>query len=51
MFSVPVSFGFPAVEGLFNDLVGQCPGSSWLFGNVYDPWIGFEPLGWCEGRE
>lgn len=48
VFSVPVSLGFPAVESLFNALVGQYPGSSWLFGNVYDPWNGFEPLGWWE---
>ncbi len=48
VFSVPASFGFPAVEALFNDLVGQYPGSSWLFGNVYDPWNEFKPLGWWE---
>ena len=51
VFSVPASFGFPAVEALFHDLVGQYPGSSWLFGNVYDPWNDFKPLGWCEKRE
>jgi hypothetical protein len=48
VFSVPVSFGFQAVEVLFNDLVEQHPGSSWLFGNVYDPWNDFKPLGWWE---
>lgn len=48
VFSVPVSFGFPAVEALFNDLVAQYPGSSWLYGNVYDPWNDFKPLGWWE---
>jgi hypothetical protein len=46
VFSVPVSCGFPAVEALFNDLVTQHPDSSWLFGNVYDPWNDFKPLGW-----
>jgi hypothetical protein len=48
IFSIPVSFGFPAVEALFNDLAGQNPGSTWLFGNVYDPWNDFGPLGWWE---
>lgn len=48
IFSVPVSFGLPAVETLFNGLVEQYPGSTWLFGNVYDPWNDFEPLGWWE---
>ena len=48
VFSIPVSCGFPAVEALFNDLVAQYPGSSWLFGNVYDPWNDFKPIGWWE---
>ena len=42
VFSIPVSFGFPAVEALFNDLVGQYPGSSWLLGNVADPLNDFQ---------
>ena len=50
VFSVPVSFGFPAVEALFNDLMAEYIGSSWLFGNVYDPWNDFKPLGWWEQR-
>jgi hypothetical protein len=48
VFSVPVSLGFPAVEANFNDLAGRHPDSSWLFGNVYDPWDDFKPLGWWE---
>lgn len=48
IFSVPVSFGFPAVEKLLDGLVGQYPGSTWLFANVYDPWNDFKPLGWWE---
>ena len=48
VFSVPVSIGFPAIEALFNDLVKQYPGSSWLFGNVFDPWNDFKPLRWWE---
>ena len=48
VFSVPVSLGFPAIEQRFNDLAGQYPGSTWLFGNVYDPWNDFKPLGWWE---
>lgn len=48
IFSVDVDLGFPAVERLFHDLVAQYPGSSWFFGNVYDPWNNFQPLGWWE---
>lgn len=48
VFSVPVALGFSAVEALFNGLVAQHPGASWLFGNVYDPWNDFKPLGWWE---
>lgn len=48
IFSIPVSFGFPAVEAFFDDLIGQYPGSTWLYGNVYDPWNDFELLGWWE---
>ena len=48
VFSVPVSFGFPAIEELFNNFLNEYPNSSWLFGNVYDPWNGFKPLGWWE---
>ena len=44
VFSVAASFGFPAVEVLFNELAGLYPGSSWLFGNVYNPWNVFKPL-------
>jgi hypothetical protein len=46
--SIPLSFGFPAVEELFKDMAKRYPGSSWLYGNVYDPWNGFRPLGWWE---
>jgi len=31
--------------------VNQYPGSSWLFGNVYDPWNDFKPLGWWEEKK
>ncbi len=48
LFSIPARFGFPAIEKLFGDLSAQFPGSSWLFGNVYDPWNGFSPFGWWE---
>ncbi len=46
IFSVPVSSGFVAVEALFDGLVMQYPGSSWLYGNVYDPWNDLKPLEW-----
>ena len=48
VFSVPVSCGFHAVEELFKNLADERPGSSWQFGNVYDPWNDFKPLGWWE---
>lgn len=48
IFSIPVSFGFPAVESLMEDLASRYPGSSWLFGNVYDPFDDFAPIGWWE---
>lgn len=51
IFSIPVSKGFPAVEALFDGLASQYAGSSWCYGNVYDPWNHFEPLGWWDETE
>jgi hypothetical protein len=50
VFSIPIAMGFPAVEALMNELTAQYPGSSWLYGNVYDPWNDFKPFGWWEQR-
>jgi hypothetical protein len=46
--SAPASLGFPAVEAVLDGLVRQHPGSSWLYGNVDDPWKDFRPLGWWD---
>ena len=48
VFSIPIAVGFPAVEAALNEQMAQHPGSSWLYGNVYDPWNDFTPLGWWE---
>ncbi|GIW97985.1 MAG: hypothetical protein KatS3mg111_1318 [Pirellulaceae bacterium] len=48
IFSIPVSLGFPAIESLLTDLTRRYPGTTWLFGNVYDPWNDDAPLGWWE---
>ncbi len=44
--SIPVSRGFTAVESLFESLVSRHPGKSWPFGNVYDTFNDFAPIGW-----
>lgn len=46
VFSIPVSLGFPELEAMLKDLTMQYYGSSWLYGNVYDPWNDLKPLGW-----
>ncbi len=48
IFNIPMSVGFPAVEQLFNKAAAEIPGSTWMFGNVYDPIDGRTPLGWWE---
>lgn len=48
VFSVPVTLGFGPIESLFNSLTEQYEGSSWLYGNVYDPFNDFAPLGWWD---
>ena len=44
--TVPLSAGFDAVAQAFDDAVRRHPGSSWLYGNVYDPADGVTPLNW-----
>lgn len=50
VFTIPVSSGFAAVEGVFNAFVAEHPGSEWYFANVYDPADGVTPLGWWESK-
>jgi Domain of unknown function (DUF4265) len=37
VFTIPVTAGFPAIEKIFYDAEKQYPGSTWMYGNVYDP--------------
>jgi hypothetical protein len=46
VFTIPVSAGFSAVEALFNQAEQVYPGSTWMYGNVYDPVDGRTPLNW-----
>jgi hypothetical protein len=46
VFSIPVALGFPELEAMLNDLTMQYYGSTWLYGNVYDPWNELKPLDW-----
>lgn len=45
VYTVSVSAGFPAVEAILKDAVGELPGAEWYFGNVYDP-VDDRPLNW-----
>jgi len=45
-FTRPVAAGFPAIENIFKDSKTRYPGSSWMYGNVYDPADGKTPLNW-----
>lgn len=45
-YSVHVNVGFAAVEALFDRFTQAFPGSTWLYGNVYDPADGTTPLNW-----
>jgi hypothetical protein len=47
--TVPVSAGFQRVEAEVEAAVAELPGSTWAYGNVYDPQNGGRPLGWWEG--
>lgn len=46
VFSVPVSAGFPAIEGVMSEAMKRFPDAEWGFGNVYDPKDGVTPLNW-----
>lgn len=45
VYSIHVSCGFTAIEGLLNRYVTEASGL-WLYGNVYDPVDGITPLNW-----
>ena len=45
IYSIHVSCGFSAIEGLLNRYVTEI-GGLWLYGNVYDPVDGITPLNW-----
>jgi hypothetical protein len=46
VFTIPVAAGFPAIERIFYDAEKRYAGSSWMYGNVYDPADGETPLNW-----
>lgn len=46
--TVPVSAGWAAIESAMNAAIERVGGSSWLYGNVYDPVDGATPLGWWD---
>jgi hypothetical protein len=46
VYSIHVSCGFVAIEGLLERYVGKCEEAMWAYGNVYDPVDGVTPLNW-----
>ena len=46
VFSIPVSAGFPVVEGLLDDFVRTLPCTTWWYGNVYEMGDPKKPLDW-----
>lgn len=44
--TIPIAAGFDAVASAFDEAVQRHPGSTWLYGNVYDPSDGVTPLNW-----
>lgn len=46
VFTIPVTAGFPAVEAVLDAAAARYPGSTWLYGNVYDQRDGKTPLAW-----
>ena len=44
VYSIHVSCGFDAIEGILNRHVGK--EAMWMYGNVYDPIDGTTPLNW-----
>lgn len=49
-FSIPVSAGFSAIEGFFNELSARFGNISWYYGNVYGD-DGITPLNWWISSE
>ena len=46
--TIPVSAGWREIESAMNAAIERVGGSSWLYGNVYDPVDGVTPLRWWE---
>lgn len=46
--TVPLSAGWAAIESALNGALERLGGTSWLYGNVYDPIDGVAPLRWWE---
>jgi len=50
IFTIPVNVGFPNIERIFNEAVVDHPGSTWMYGNVYDSQDGLTPLNWWQSK-
>ncbi len=48
VYTIHVSCGFTAIEKILNDHIGDETGSTWMYGNVYDPQDGLTPLNWWQ---
>jgi uncharacterized protein DUF4265 len=46
VFSIPVSAGFPVVEGLLDEFVRTLPGTTWWYCNVHEMGDPKKPLDW-----
>lgn len=46
VFTVPLAAGWAAIAGAFDAAAARYPGSTWFYGNVYDPGDGETPLNW-----
>jgi hypothetical protein len=44
--TIPVSAGFARIGQLMDMFVGKVAGSTWMYGNVYEPADGVTPLNW-----
>ena len=44
--TIPLTAGFDAVASALDDAARRHAGSTWLYGNVYDPTDGVTPLNW-----
>jgi hypothetical protein len=46
IFTIPITAGFVNIEKVLNEALKKIHGSTWLYGNIYDPEDGATPLNW-----